>query len=375
MMLLLYLTIALSSNAPNKKDKIKGAYFGALVADAMCLGSHYEYDAAVIKKAYGNKPISQYMGPGEQMGGSTHGVGWGRRNYHPGQKKGDNTDYGLYNEIVLEHVATENGFKLDNFIQKTWLPKMKGNGWGAWKCTQTKQALERIQSGDKSSEVGGHSNAMSLRTAPIFAAFPKEDDLGTINKDTMFTHANDDALAAGEFFTRVTYKVINGMTPRDAITEVGKEAKNSKSPILKRKANFINEQIKKGTAKFIEATDPAKPLGKQEFVDDLAMTSMARLWDVGKTEPIKVGKASPAEGTMPSSIYIILKYHEDPIAAFQANTMVGGDNAARSVPIGMVLGAYHGASAIPDQWKKGLNAWKRSEKLLDGLLSKQKDEL
>jgi hypothetical protein len=29
-------------------------------------------------------------------------------------------------------------------------------------------------------------------------------------------------------------------------------------------------------------------LGKQEFVDDLALTGMARLWDVGKSEPIKV---------------------------------------------------------------------------------------
>lgn len=27
---------------------------------------------------------------------------------------------------------------------------------------------------------------------------------------------------------------------------------------------------------------------KEEFVDDLALTSMARLWEVGKTEPIKV---------------------------------------------------------------------------------------
>lgn len=23
-------------------------------------------------------------GPGEKMGGETHGVGWGQRNYHPG---------------------------------------------------------------------------------------------------------------------------------------------------------------------------------------------------------------------------------------------------------------------------------------------------
>ena len=31
-------------------------------------------------------------------------------------------------------------------------------------------------------------------------------------------------------------------------------------------------------------------LRMQEFVDDLAMTSMARLWDVGKSEPIKASR-------------------------------------------------------------------------------------
>lgn len=50
--------------------------------------------------------ISEYMAPGELMGGSTHGVGWGRRNYHPGQKKGDQTDYGEYNILMLEYLST-----------------------------------------------------------------------------------------------------------------------------------------------------------------------------------------------------------------------------------------------------------------------------
>ena len=63
----------------------------------------------------------------------------------------------------------------------------------------------------------------------------------------------------------------------------------------------------KAVEKFKEATNPAMPLSKEEFVDDLAATSMARLWDVGKTEPIKVGKASPTEGTMPTSLYLVLK--------------------------------------------------------------------
>ena len=75
-------------------QRIGGAIYGSLVADALTLGSHYEYDAKAIKQAYGGT-ITEFMAPGEKMGGSTHGVGWGRRNYHPGQKKGDQTDYGL----------------------------------------------------------------------------------------------------------------------------------------------------------------------------------------------------------------------------------------------------------------------------------------
>ena len=78
---------------------------GAIVADALCLGSHYEYDAQKIHNAYGNKPIEQFMSPGEMMGGQTHGIGWGERNYHPGKKASGTTDYGDYNILVLEHLA------------------------------------------------------------------------------------------------------------------------------------------------------------------------------------------------------------------------------------------------------------------------------
>ena len=38
-------------NNLSKEEAIKGAFFGALVGDALCLGSHYEYDAAKIFKA------------------------------------------------------------------------------------------------------------------------------------------------------------------------------------------------------------------------------------------------------------------------------------------------------------------------------------
>ena len=66
---------------------------------------------------------------------------------------------------------------------------------------------------------------------------------------------------------------------------------------------------------------------------------MCRLWDVGKSEPIKVGKASPCEGTLPGAIYFILKYKSFKSAA-QANAMVGGDNASRAIPIGECFWLY-----------------------------------
>ena len=57
--------------------------------------------------------------------------------------------------------------------------------------------------------------------------------------------------------------------------------------------------------------------------------------------------------------------------------MIGGDNASRSIAVGMVLGAIHGAKAIPADLRTSLNAWEKSENLLKKLplLSHQQDRL
>ena len=56
------------------------------------------------------------------------------------------------------------------------------------------------------------------------------------------------------------------------------------------------------------------------------------------------------------------------IAAAKANAMVGGDNASRSIAVGMVLGAYHGFQAIPeDLTRKDLNHFEHCNTLLETL--------
>lgn len=365
---LLRLPAFCSAEGPSKESRIKGAYFGALVADALTLGSHYEYDAKVIKQAYGGV-ITKFMAPGESMGGTTHGVGWGRRNFHPGQKAGDQTDYGEYNVVVLEHLAKRKDKKapisVKDFIPH-WKKRLESPSWGAWKCTQTKQTLQQVSQGVSHNQLGGMSNAMHVRHTAAHAVFEKEDDVAQAARTVMFTHKNSEALGGGEFFARVVHKIIyDGMQPKEAFIAVGKKM-----------GKWYADKVQQGINKFEEATDPSKPLSKEEFVDDLAATSMARLWDVGKSEPIKVGKASPTEGTLPTSVYLVLKYQSSYEDGVKANAMIGGDNASRSIAVGAVLGAYHGVDAIPAELKNTLNAWKKSEKLLSSLpLLADKSEL
>mmetsp|Transcript_123852 Transcript_123852/g.263920 ORF Transcript_123852/g.263920 Transcript_123852/m.263920 type:complete len:409 (-) Transcript_123852:71-1297(-) len=343
--------------------RMRGALLGALVADALALSTHYEYDAVKIKKFYG--AIDRYYAPGEKTGGQTHGIGWGARNFHNGNGKpggakraGENTDYGDYTLLVAEQLAAS-GASPARFDVKSFLPRWKEamRGWRSWICTMTRTTLQQVQQGMPLEQLGGNSNAMSFRCAAGVAYFKSEDDAAHCARASMFTHREKTALEGGEFFMRVAHRVAHqGIKPRDAIEAVAAESKSQ----------FIQSKVKQALDKVREATDPSKPLSKEEFADDLALTSMARLWDVGKSEPIKVGKASPTEGTLPGSIYFIVKYQDSLVEAAQANAAVGGDSAARSVAVGAVLGAYLGIDSLPPHLGAGkLVEWDRAQRLLD----------
>ncbi len=344
-----------------KQDKIKGIFYSAIVGDALCLGSHYEYDAKKIYKAYGNKNIYKFMSPGEMMGGQTHGIGWGERNYHPDKKAGGTTDYGDYNILILEHMANlaqkNEVFTLESLIPH-WQKRFENN-WGSWVCTMTKETYSQIKQNIPLSQVGGFSNAMAIRHLCSYACFNDEDTIAQFSRDVMFTHRSEEALSGADFFARVTFKILNGTEILEAIKQTAIKS-----------SQFIQDKVQIALNKVKEEADENSSLHKEQFCDDLALTSMAKLWDVGKSEPIRVGKASPTEGTLPGSIYLILKYSKQKDAlnkALVANVMIGGDNASRAMAIGMVLGAYYGANALNKTWLKALDQYEYCEELLNNL--------
>ena len=143
----------------------------------------------------------------------------------------------------------------------------------------------QLQNGVSRSQLGGMSDAMAFRSAAALAYCTYEKDVVKATAVAMFTHRNPLAHQGAEFFARVAFRVIHhGLNPRTAIEDVARDPRTS---------SFVRDKVGQALANVEESV--SGPLQHEEFADDLALTSMARLWEVGKTEPIKVGKASPTE--------------------------------------------------------------------------------
>ena len=255
---------------------------------------------------------------------------------------------------------------------------------------RTLQALQQSPSatGEHRKALAADVNCLVAAThfLPLFLTITDEESLVHEAKQTVYlSHKNADPVAAAEFLARALYRIIHHDTPLErALIEAA--AKTNHPP--------LNKWLRDAQAKVAEVLDPTSSLSKEEFVDDLAITSISRLWDVGKSEPIKIGKfnrndhtllcicaaacvvphrserhtgkASPTEGALPSSIYFALKYQNDLEAALIANANCGGDSAARGIVIGMLLGS---SNKIPadHRWRAGLTALPHVQEQLDFL--------
>ena len=70
----------------------------------------------------------------------------------------------------------------------------------------------------------------------------------------------------------------------------------------------------------------------------------------------QLGRACSLSQALPAVIYLALKHGDDIETAFIENAMAGGDNCARALALGLLLGAAHGIEAIPARWRAGLRA-------------------
>jgi len=103
---------------------------------------------------------------------------------------------------------------------------------------------------------------------------------------------------------------------------------------------------------------------KDSTIVDMVKSGLATQGQDTRKTIAGFGQMCSVGAALPATIHLIVSYENDLKAALVENVMAGGDSAARGMLVGMVLGAYGGMDAIPQEWVDGLTAGNRILSLL-----------
>ena len=289
------------------KDRQTGLLYGSYCADALSLGVHWIYDSNELAQKHGR--VSHYKAPGAHS-------------YHPHKEAGDQGHVGDQSLCLLKFLTKEKIWDPSNFMED-WLgmwPDYNDYIDGATKATlaNTQEQDDKTQGGSDSVEIAGPA-----RIAPLIA-FLSDSSEGEVVKasveQTMLTHNSKEAEESAVFLAQAGYRLMHGADLASTLKETSPQW----------------------------ALQAANGVLSQNAVDAIA----------------KLGPACSISSALPSVLYLAMKHGDDTETAFTENAMAGGDNCARGLALGILLGAANGFSSIPAHWVDELNAAADLDKLI-----------
>ena len=169
--------------------------------------------------------------------------------------------------------------------------------------------------------------------APLVCRYGNDPDAlaESARAQTAMTHNNPLVTGGAELIARATCLVLEGAAPTAALMETA--ARNfSGSPL----AEWVSDGVESASLET-----------RQAILD--------------------FGQMCEIDAAFPATVHLVAKYETDLKEALVENVMAGGDSSSRGMVVGMLLGAYHGATAIPDDWLTGLKCGKEINGLLDSI--------
>ena len=290
------------------KNKQAGLLFGSFCADALSLGVHWIYDANELAQKYGR--VTGYQAPGPDS-------------YHPHKQAGDQGHVGDQALCLLTFLKREKRWDTVAFLDE-WLglwPTYNDYIDGATKTTlgNIQNQTDKTQGGSNSVEIAGPARIAPL--VSFLAQAPENEVVQAAIEQTKLTHRSPEAEETASFLAKASYRLIHGARLEDTVRETAPEwALKSANSVL-----------------------------PQNAVDAIA----------------KLGPACSISSALPSVIYLALKHGENTEIALIENAMAGGDNCARGLALGMLLGAANGYTSIPEQWRNDLNGANALHELIE----------
>jgi ADP-ribosylglycohydrolase len=354
------------------RDRAAGAVMGAFIGDALGLGPHWYYDLNEMRRDYGEW-IDGYTDPKP-----------GR--YHENMKAGQLSQAGFILKLTLGSLVERGEYDEEDFCRRMdedLFPQLNGepaHGPGGYTSQSIREAWRRrVEQGLPWGQTGGHADTTEAIERVLAIAVRYAMDPGrmaaAVSANTVLTQADDVVVSMTVAYCAVLAMLVQG---------------NRLDPDLPDK---LMKLVKDGVLPFHAVTregfkaprpgDPDPPrVGRFASPDALLspgyMSTAAADPDI-RIEPawkvsLVYGMPCAIYHMLPAAYYLAARFHDDFESAVLNSLNAGGQNQARTILTGALVGAQVGLSGIPRRFLDGLEEGEDLLKLAHKLADQAADQ-
>ena len=335
------------------RDRAAGAIMGAFIGDAMGLGPHWYYDLAALRRDYGEW-ITGYTDPKPDR-------------YHAGLRAGQLSQAGFILKLMLASLVACGGYDEPDFCRRMdeeLLPLLDGtpaNGPGGYTSQSIRELWRRrVEQKLPWGETGGHADdteaiERTLALAVRYALNPARL-AATISGNTLLTQIDETVVSM-----TVAYGAVLGMLVQGHSLDAMLSGKLMR---LVQRGELPFHSVTRDDLQAPRPGDPDPPrAGKFASPDALLTPSYmaAAAADPSiRVEPawkvsIVYGMPCAIYHQLPAAYYLAARFHDDFESALLHAVNGGGQNQARAILTGALVGAQVGLARIPERFTEGLS--------------------
>ena len=355
---------------PNEiiQDRASGAIMGAFIGDALGLGPHWYYNLSELRRDYGDW-INGYTDPRP-----------GR--YHEGLKAGQLSQAGFILTLMLRSLVDCGGYDAADFCRRMdedLFPLLDGtpvSGPGGYTSQSIREAWRRrVKQRLPWGQTGGHADTTEAieRTLAIAVRYALQPArlASAVAENAVLTQADETVVSMTVAFGAVLGLLVQGHALDAALSGRLMELVSS--------VQLPFHAVTRDNLQPPRPGDPDPPRAGRFASPDALLTPsyMARAaadpqiriepaWKVS----IVYGMPCAIYHQLPAAYYLAARFHDDFESAVLHAVNGGGQNQARAILTGALVGAQTGLSGIPKRFLDGLEASAELGKLALDLASK-----
>ncbi len=337
---------------PSMQDRASGAIMGAFIGDAMGLGPHWYYDLNDLRRDHGEW-ITDYTDPKP-----------GR--YHDGLKAGQLSQAGYILALTVRSLVACGGYDEADFCRRMdteLFPQLDGtpfSGPGGYTSQSIREAWRRrVQQRQPWGQTGGHADTTeaierTLAIAVRYAADPARI-ADAVARNAILTQTDDTVVSM-----TVAFGVVLGMLVQGHLLD---DQLSGKLMALVKSGDLPFHAVTRDNLQPPRPGDPDPPRAGR-FASPDALLTPAYMAATAADPSIRIepawkvaivyGMPCAIYHQLPSAYYLAARFNDNFEAAVLHAVNGGGQNQARAILTGALVGAQTGMAGIPQRWLDGL---------------------